>query len=212
MSTENWSVVEVDPNTLRQNVQEMMKVILEQEKDNNIAMDQSGTKFGNNQLQDGTWFLPGSFGNDVKIIRKIDAVEDTPIIVLGVSTDNSFAEDKSAKDVESLKTRAKQIFATYDFVDVIVNGKKYDRENGLKTVETDAFPIVFPQNNVYEGFGVNAGQTTLVCYAWVLVLKLGKGQHTIELHAYHPANKELGAREFNQDVEYQINAPTVNTI
>ncbi len=205
MNNENWSVVTVDPKNLKQNVQEMIKLILEQERDDNIALDQSGDKFGKNHLKDGTWFLPGSFGNESKIIRKIRLTEDTPIMVLAVSTDNSFAEDSSSKDIASLKEHAKQVSELHDSVEVIIDGTPLNRENKLEMVETDTIPIIFPQNHVYkETPGLNGGETTLVCYAWVIVLKLGIGQHILKIFSSRPASQSLNVEKFIQDVEYQI--------
>ena len=206
----NWTRME-DNDTLKQDVQDWIKIIVETEADINPANDNIAETSKNYLLNDipDKWFLNGSFGNKGQILRDLTNApikSDTDVLIIGVSTDASNAEQRYRdSSVDELKNAARQIFDLHEVVQVVIDGEQLDSRSGLKEVATDVIDVTFPENNVYrDSLNAIAGPTKLFCLAWALKVKFEPGYHEIVIISRHPPSDELGVNAFNQDVKYKI--------
>src|SRR6188472_448258 len=107
----NWTRME-DNDTLKQDVQDWIKIIVETEADINPANDNIAETSKNYLLNDipDKWFLNGSFGNKGQILRDLTNTpikSDTDVLIIGVSTDASNAEQRYRdSSVDELKNAA----------------------------------------------------------------------------------------------------------
>lgn len=209
----NWTIME-NTDILKQDVEKWIKTILEMEKDINPGYDETGELSKNNKIVADSagykWYLMGSFGNEKQVFRdmaKYATIDATsPVLIIAVSTDASNSEPRYAESTEAeLRSSAKEIFDIHETVEIIINGTRIDRNNGLKAVETDLMEVHFPANNAYADITyAREGVFPLVCYAWAVELQFEPGNYDIELQSYHPPIPKLGLNFFNQDVRYQI--------
>ena len=145
-------------------------------KDVNPSLDETGQNCSQNQQDSNVWFLGGSFGNLVPIIRFCTIPRDMSIFFPILEKEDSFAEDIDLKTEAELRIRAKDFMDRVRKLQVIVDGIKLQGLYKYR-VQSSVFDLNFPPNCVYD---LQPGFTRAVCDGyWIFLRPLSKGRHDI---------------------------------
>jgi hypothetical protein len=215
----------ITKNPTSDELREYITWILTQDANNNPAIDPSGEKAARNQGRYKVWFIPGATDFPVKINRTCSVPSATEILILAATSDSSYSEHKDAEDDDHLLEIATKISELHKDVEITIiddSGKKdtflvKDAENPkkdeLQLIKASAFPIIFPENNIYKPkYKVKGGYTHLAVVAWGIKVKLEPGNYTLILKAKHDDESlivrtlPVHAPSFNLDIEYKLTA------
>jgi len=203
-----------------QDLREYITWILTQETNVNPATDPTGERAARNQRRDGIWFIPGGIDNKNKITRECNVPSKREILILAYTADSSKSEHSVAQNDNQLLAIAKEIAKLHKKVEITIGhdggeNKQTFLDKDLELIETPAFPISIPDNNIYKDlYGVKGGDTHLAIVGWGIKVKLEPGEYTLILKAQHePASinvpglpEPVYARSFNLDIEYKLTA------
>jgi hypothetical protein len=195
-------------------LQEYITWILTQETKVNPATDPTGERAARNQPRDGMWFIPGAIHNENKITRECTVPSNTEILILAATADSSYLEHSVAKKDNQLLAIAKEVAKLHKNVEITIGHDGGGEFRDLKLIETPAFPITIPEDNIYKIlYGVKGGFTHLAVVGWGIKVKLEPGEYTLILKAQHdsasinvPGLPVLHAPRFNLDIEYKLTA------
>jgi hypothetical protein len=210
-------IYDVDKNPPAEDLQEYITWVLSQEISENPVTDPTGERAARNQGRYKVWFIPGGIHNENKIARECTVPSNTEILILAATADSSYLEHKDAKSDDQLLNIAKATADIHKKVEITIGerDKEPEKFRDLKLIQKDAFPIIFPENNIYKIlYGVKGGFTHLAVVGWGIKVKLQGGKYTLTLRAEHDAKdiKVPGLRSpvyaprFNLDIEYQLTA------
>ena len=203
-----------------QDLQEYITWMLTQDVSKNPVTDPTGEGAGRNQGRHSVWFIPGGIDNKNKVTRECTVPSNREILILAATADSSYLEHKEAQDDGQLLAIAKETANLHKNVEITIGhdggrNKQTFREKDLELIETPAFPIIIPEDNIYKTlYGVRGGDTSLAAVAWGIKVKLEPGEYTLILKAQHEARsitvpglpKPLDAPSFNLDIEYKLTA------
>jgi hypothetical protein len=203
-----------------QDLREYITWVLTQERSNNPVTDPTGEGAGRNQGRHSVWFIPGGIDNKNKVTRECTVPSNREILILAATADSSYLEHRVAQRDDQLLAIAKEVAKLHENIEITighdgVGTKKTFRKNDLELIETPAFPITIPEDNIYKTlYGVRGGDTSLAAVAWGIKVKLEPGEYTLILKAQHEARsitvpglpKPLDAPSFNLDIEYKLTA------
>jgi hypothetical protein len=149
-------------------------------KKNNPSLDDTGRYCSVNQNDRHVWFLTGTFGNIVPIIRKCTIPGGRAILFPIVEKEVSLAEDSDLTTDSDLIDRSTD--ATDRVVDMkaSIDGQKIEKLKNYR-VQSKVFDLPFPKDNVYD---VRPGLTRSVCDGyWLFIKPLPIGKHDIYFKA-----------------------------
>lgn len=212
-----------------QDLQEYIIWALTQDESKNPLNDPTGERAARNQGRYGVWFIPGGITNENKITRECTVPSKTEILILAATSDSSYLEHKEAQNDDQLLAIAKEIAKLHKNVEIRINQegsgeehtfrleevKSPKKDDNLELIEKPAFPIIFPENNIYKIlYGVKGGFTHLAVVAWGIKVKLEPGKYKLILKAQHDAADisvpngpgPIHAARFNLDIEYTLTA------
>jgi len=202
-----------------QDLREYITLILTQETSNNPVTDPTGERAARNQGRYEVWFIPGGIHNENKITRECTVPSDKEILILAATADSSYLEHRVAEKDDQLLAIAKETAKLHKNVEITIGhdgggNKQTFREKDLELIETSAFPIIIPEDNIYKIlYGVKGGFTRLAVVGWGIKVKLEPGEYTLILKAQHdaasikvPGLPVLHAPRFNLDIEYKLTA------
>jgi hypothetical protein len=153
------------------------KWLLSLPKDVNPSLDDTGENCFQNQEDPNVWYLGGSFGNIVPIIRFCRIPKHRAILFPILEKEDSFAEDVDLKYESDLRLRAKEFMDRVRKLQVTVDGIRLQELHKYR-VQSSIFDLNFPTNCVYD---VEPGFTKAVCDGyWVFLRPLSAGQHEIQ--------------------------------
>jgi hypothetical protein len=200
-------------------LQEYITWILTQETNVNPATDPTGERAARNQRRDGIWFIPGGIHNENKITRECTVPSNREILILAYTADSSYSEHRAAQNDNQLLAIAKKTAELHKNVEITIGhdgggNKQTFRDKDLERIETPAFEISIPEDNIYKIlYGVKGGLTHLAVVGWGIKVKLEPGEYTLILKAQHDAESikvpdlpVLHAPRFNLDIEYKLTA------
>jgi len=210
-----------------EDLQEYITWILTQDAGNNPVDDFTGERAARNQGRYHVWFIPGTTTDENKITRTCAVPSNTQILILAATSDSSYLEHEGAQDDGHLLAIAKEIAKLHKDVEITItddegNGETFGvkdannpQEGELKLIETPAFPIVIPIDNIYRQlYGVRGGYTHIAVVALGIKVKLKDGKYTLIMKAHHDGtsqplevdNVKVDAPLFNLDLEYHLTA------
>jgi hypothetical protein len=154
---------------------------------------------------------------------------NTEILILAATSDSSYSEHKGAEDDDHLLEIAREIAKLHRDIEVtiidgsgnkdtfLVKDAKNPKKDELELIEAPAFPLIFPENNIYKDlYKVVGGYTHLAIVAWGIKVKLEPGKYTLILKAQHDPtpkdqplkvrNLNIDAGRFNLHIEYTLTA------
>jgi hypothetical protein len=198
-------------------LREYITWVLTQDANNNPVTDLTGERCSRHQGIDEVWYLPGGTHNENKIARECPVPSNTKILILAATSDSSYLEHKVAQNDDQLLAIAKETANLHKNVEIkIIDEEGTEQRFGdLEWIETPAFPIIIPENNIYKIlYGVKGGYTHLAIVAVGIKVKLEPGKYTVILKAQHDAKDlnvpgvpgVLHAPRFNLDIEYKLTA------
>jgi hypothetical protein len=140
------------------------------------ALDKTGRYSAQNQDNPNVWFLTGTFGNSIPVIRTCSVPKEKAILFPIIYKEDSFAEDKDLYDVSQLIARASVFADNVKYLRTTVDGS--DLHDLYKNrVQSEVFDLVFPNRSVYD---VEPGRTKSVCDGyWIFLKPLPMGKHKI---------------------------------
>jgi hypothetical protein len=200
-------------------LQEYITWILTQETNVNPATDPTGERAARNQRRDGIWFIPGGINNENKITRECTVPSNREILILAYTADSSYSEHAVAQNDNQLLAIAKQTAELHKNVEITIDhdgggNNQTFRDKDLELIETPAFEISIPEDNIYKIlYGVKGGLTHLAVVGRGIKVKLEPGEYTLILKAQHDADSinvpglpKLHAPRFNLNIEYKLTA------
>jgi hypothetical protein len=145
-------------------------------KKNNPSLDETGKYCSVNQSDKNVWFLTGTFGNTVPIIRKCTITEGKAILFPVLEKEDSLAEDSDLRTDSDLIKRSRDATDRVLHMQASINGHKVEHIENYR-VHSGAFDLTFPDDNVYD---VRPGLTRSVCDGyWLFIKPLPLGKHYI---------------------------------
>jgi hypothetical protein len=201
-------------------LQDYLTWILTQETSINPVTDPTGERSARNQAINRVWFIPGGIHNENKITRECTVPSGTEILILAATADSSYLEHgKVAQNDNDLLAIAKETATIHRNLELTIghdglSNKQTFRDGDLDWIETPAFPIIFPDDNIYKIlYGVKGGFTRLAAVGWGIKVKLEPGEYTLILKSQHDATPikpprlpVLHSPRFNLDIEYKLTA------
>ena len=202
-----------------QDLREYITWMLTQETSINPVTDPTGERAARNQGRYEVWFIPGGLHNENKITRQCTVPSDKEILILAATADSSYSEHRVAEKDDQLLAIAKETSNLHKNLEITIghdgvsNAERF-RDKDLEWIETPAFPIIIPDDNIYKIlYSVKGGLTHLAAVGWGIKVKLERGEYTLILKAQHDAKEvkvpdlpELHAPRFNLDIEYKLTA------
>jgi hypothetical protein len=202
-----------------QDLREYITWMLTQETSINPVTDPTGERAARNQGGYGVWFIPGGIHNENKITRQCTVPSNKEILILAATADSSYSEHRVAEKDDQLLAIAKETSKLHKNLEITighdgVSNEERFRDKDLEWIETPAFPIIIPDDNIYKIlYSVKGGLTHLAAVGWGIKVKLERGEYTLILKAQHDAKSvkvpdlpELHAPRFNLDIEYKLTA------
>jgi hypothetical protein len=217
----------VTKTPLPQDLQEYITWMLTQGASKNPVTDPTGERAARNQGRYKAWFIPGGIHNENKIFRECTVPANTEILILAATADSSYLEHKEAQDDGQLLAIAKETAKLHKNIEITISDDgggmqqtfgvgdaKNPKKDDLQLIETSAFPIIIPEDNVYKIlYGVKGGLTHLAIVGWGIKVKLEPGKYKLILKAEHEAEQvnvpglpPLHAPRFKVDIEYTLTA------
>jgi hypothetical protein len=219
-------------NPSTKDLQEYITWILTQDSSKNPVNDPTGERAARNRGRYEVWSILGTINHENKITRKCTVPSNTEILILAATSDSSYLEHErdGAQNDEQLLAIAKAIAELHKDVEITiihqesgeqqtfrVENAKNPKKDELQLIETPAFPIIIPENNIYKDlYGVQGGYTHLAVVGWGIKVKLEPGKYTLILKAQHgptPEDQPLDVQglkvdviPFNLDIEYELKA------
>jgi hypothetical protein len=145
-------------------------------KKNNPSLDKTGKYCSINQNDKNVWFLTGTFGNIVPIIRKCTIVGGKAILLPILEKEDSLAEDSDLRTDSDLIKRSRDAIDRVLHMEASINGHKVEHLENYR-VQSGVFDLTLPENNVYD---VRPGLTRSVCDGyWLFIKPLPIGKHHI---------------------------------
>jgi hypothetical protein len=172
-------------------------------RDESPGDDKTGKLQEKKQTNQDVWFLPGSFGNEDIIARKnVKIPAGRKLFCVAASADVSTREPPYNESTPPGKLRqdAEDILNGFTEAYVEIDGQRYSKDDGLKKVVTQLFPIEFADGNPYaEKYRVSAGSAKMVCAALVAYVEpLSQGPHKITVYC------RRGDDNFKVNVTYDV--------
>jgi hypothetical protein len=145
-------------------------------KKTNPTLDDTGMYSSVNQYCKNVWFLTGTFGNIVPIVRKCHILKEKSILFPILEKEDSLAEDSDLKSDSDLIKRSKEAINNVVSMEVTLDGENIENLENYR-VQSLVFDLNFPKNNVYD---VTPGITRSVCEGyWVFLKPLTPGKHNL---------------------------------
>lgn len=140
------------------------------------ALDNTG-KYGNqNQDNPFVWFLTGTFGNSIPVIRTCAIPKKKAILFPIIYKEDSFAEDPDLHRTSELMVRASDFADNVNFLRVTIDEVDLIDLYNFR-VQSEFFDLTFPERSVYD---VQPGDTTSICDGyWIFLKPLPGGKHEI---------------------------------
>lgn len=145
-------------------------------KKNNPSLDETGKCCSINQNYDNVWFLTGTFGNVIPIIRKCDIPQGRSIFFPVLEKEDSFAEDSDLRTDSDLIKRCRSAIDKVVTMEAKIDGYNIEQLENYR-FQSRVFDLKFPEDNVYD---VKPGLTRSVCDGyWVFIKPLPIGRHLL---------------------------------
>lgn len=142
----------------------------------NPSLDTTGRYCCVNQDIKEVWFLTGTFGNVIPIVRKCSVPVGRAILFPILEKEDSLAEDSDLHTESELVTRCKDATDRIIHMEISIDDQKIEDLESYR-FQSAIFDLKFPEDNVYD---VKPGLTRSVCDGyWVFVKPLSVGQHII---------------------------------
>jgi hypothetical protein len=145
-------------------------------KVNNPSLDETGKYCSVNQHCNNVWFLTGTFGNIIPIIRKCVVPWGRSIFFPILEKEDSLAEDTDLISDSELINRSREAINNVVSMEMTLDGENIDHLEDYR-FQSKIFELIFPLDNVYD---VTPGITRSVCDGyWVFLKPLAPGRHSI---------------------------------
>lgn len=145
-------------------------------KETNPTSDDTGRYSSVNQYCKSVWFLTGTFGNIVPIVRKCSISKEKSIFFPILEKEDSLAEDSDLKSDSDLIKRCREAINNVVSMEVTLDGENIENLENYR-VQSLVFNLNYPKNNVYD---VKPGITRSVCEGyWVFLKPLALGKHIL---------------------------------
>jgi|SRR3954447_25502293 hypothetical protein len=145
-------------------------------KQYNPSLDETGKYCCINQNIKEVWFLTGTFGNLIPVVRKCRVPSGRAILFPILEKEDSLAEDSDLLSDSELARRCKDAIDRVIHIEVSIDDRKIE-DLGIYRFQSSVFDLTFPEGNVYD---VKPGPTRSVCDGyWVFIKPLSIGPHVV---------------------------------
>jgi hypothetical protein len=145
-------------------------------KQHNPSLDETGKYCCINQNIEEVWFLTGTFGNLIPVVRKCRVPSGRAILFPILEKEDSLAEDSDLLADSDLIRRCKDAIDRVIHIEVSIDDQKIEDLRNYR-FRSSVFDLTFPEDNVYD---VKPGPTRSVCDGyWVFIKPLPIGPHIV---------------------------------